>query len=127
MKAEESANIYRIIRYSKNHRLDHEVDLRDWIHPADINTISEQNESKEHAIKIFTDGSKNEQGIGSGTVLYIEDKLMHQMKHKLHDKCSDNQAEQMAIVRALQAIQTTKNIQSHPTNNKDIYKQQDSS
>jgi ribonuclease HI len=30
------------------------------------------------------------------------------MKHKLHDRCSNNQAEQMAIVKALQAIQTTK-------------------
>jgi ribonuclease HI len=30
------------------------------------------------------------------------------MKHKLHDKCSNNQAEQMAIVKALQAIETIK-------------------
>ena len=59
-------------------------------------------------IQIFTDGSKNEQGDGSGTVTYIQDKLTHQMKHKLHDKCSNNQAEQMAIVTALQAIETMK-------------------
>jgi ribonuclease HI len=32
------------------------------------------------------------------------------MKHKLHDKCSNNQAEQMAIVKALQAIETKINI-----------------
>jgi ribonuclease HI len=30
------------------------------------------------------------------------------MKHKLHARCSNNQAEQMAIVKALQAIQTIK-------------------
>jgi ribonuclease HI len=30
------------------------------------------------------------------------------MKHKLHDRCSNNQAEQMAIVKALQAIETIK-------------------
>jgi len=30
------------------------------------------------------------------------------MKHKIHDECSNNQAEQMAIVKALQAIETTK-------------------
>jgi ribonuclease HI len=30
------------------------------------------------------------------------------MKHKLHDKCSNNQAEQMTIVKALQAIETIK-------------------
>ena len=30
------------------------------------------------------------------------------MKHKLHDRCSNNQAEQMAILKALQAIETIK-------------------
>ena len=30
------------------------------------------------------------------------------MKHKIYDECSNNQAEQMAIVKALQAIETTK-------------------
>ena len=30
------------------------------------------------------------------------------MKHKLHDRCSNNQAAQMAVVKALQAIQTIK-------------------
>ena len=30
------------------------------------------------------------------------------MKHKLHDRCSNNQAEQMAIFEALQAIETIK-------------------
>jgi ribonuclease HI len=30
------------------------------------------------------------------------------MKHKLYDRCSNNQAEQMAIVKALQAIETIK-------------------
>jgi ribonuclease HI len=30
------------------------------------------------------------------------------MKHRLHNRCSNNQAEQMAIVKALQAIETIK-------------------
>jgi ribonuclease HI len=30
------------------------------------------------------------------------------MKNELYDKCSNNQAEQMAIVKALQAIETIK-------------------
>ena len=30
------------------------------------------------------------------------------MKHKLHNKCLNNQAEQMAIVEALQAIEAIK-------------------
>ena len=64
-----------------------------------------QNEEKEYMIHIFTDGSKNEHGIGSGTAIYIQNKLTHQVKHKLHDRCSNNQAEQMALIKALQAIE----------------------
>jgi ribonuclease HI len=30
------------------------------------------------------------------------------MKHKLHDRCSNNQAEQMTIIKALQEIETIK-------------------
>jgi len=59
-------------------------------------------------IKKFIDGSKNEHGVVLGTAIYIQNELKHQMKHKLHDRCSNNQAEQMAIVKALQAIETIK-------------------
>jgi hypothetical protein len=34
IKAEESGNIYRNIRDRKNHQLDHEIELKDWTHPA---------------------------------------------------------------------------------------------
>jgi len=68
-------------------------------------------------IQIFTDGSKNEHGVVSGTTIYLQNKLKHHMKHKLHKRCSNNQAEQMAIVKALQAIRHNKNKQKHPKNN----------
>jgi ribonuclease HI len=110
IKAEETVNLYRIIRDRQNHQLDQEVELKDWTHPADSVTvaISQQNEANEHTIPIFTDGSKNDHGVGSETAIYIQNKLTHQMKHKLHDKCSNNQAEQTAIVKALQARETIK-------------------
>jgi hypothetical protein len=108
IKADETANIYRITRDKQNNLLDHEIELEDWTHPADSVTTSEHNETNEHTIQIFTDGSKNEHGVGSRTAIYIQNKLTQQMKHKLHDRCSNNKAEQMAIVQALQAIETIK-------------------
>jgi len=87
----------------------------DWTHPADAVRISEQGQEKEHTIHIDTDGSKNEHGVGSGYAIYLQNKLTRQLKHKLHDRCSHNQAEQMAIVKALKEIET---IQIH----KDILK-----
>jgi len=55
----------------------------------------------------------NEHGFGSGSAIHLQNKLIRQLKHKLQDRCSHNQAEQMAIVKALQetkAIQINKNI-----------------
>jgi len=108
IKAEETANIYRITRDRQNHQLEHEAEPKDWTHPADSVRISEQNEAKEHTIQIYTDGSKNEHGVESGTAIYIHNKLTHQIKRKLHNRCSNNQAEQMAIIKALKAIDTIK-------------------
>jgi hypothetical protein len=108
IKAEEIAKLHRMTRDRQNHQLDHDAEPKDWIHPADSVRINEWTEEKEHTIQIrvYTDGSKNEQGVGSGLAIYIQSKLTHQIKHKLHDRCSNNQAEQIAIVKALQAIET---------------------
>jgi hypothetical protein len=87
LQVEEAANLYRITRDKQNHQLDHEVEPKHWTHPADSVKINEQTEGNEHTIQIFTDGSKNEHGVGSGTAIYIQNKLINQMKHKLHDSC----------------------------------------
>ena len=39
--AEETTKLYRITRDKQNHQLDHEVELKDWTHPADSGRISE--------------------------------------------------------------------------------------
>jgi ribonuclease HI len=49
-----------------------------------------------------------ERGVGSGIAIYIKNKLTHQIKHKQHNRCSNNQAEQTAILKALQALDTIK-------------------
>jgi hypothetical protein len=48
IKAEETANIYRITRDKQNHQLELEAEPKDWTHPADSVRISDQNEAKEH-------------------------------------------------------------------------------
>jgi hypothetical protein len=66
--------------------------------------ISEQNEEQEHTIQVFTDGSKSENGVGSGAAICVQNELTHQMEYKFHDRCSNHQAGQLAIVKTLQAI-----------------------
>jgi hypothetical protein len=41
LKAEESANLYRITKDKQNETLDHETEKRDWNHPADTVRICE--------------------------------------------------------------------------------------
>jgi len=52
------------------------------------------------------DGSKSELGVGSGTVIYKGNKIATQITTRLDSKCSNNQAEQIAIIKALEAIAT---------------------
>jgi len=108
IKAEEAANIYRTTEDKKNLQLDHETDQKDWTHPADTVDICDFNEWKEYTIHIYTDGSKSENGVGSGIVIYTNHKLSHQIKYKLHNSCSNNQAEQTAVLKALKTLGTIK-------------------
>jgi len=106
LKTEEAANVYRITKDKQNQLLDHETDYQDRTNPADTVRITEQNETTEHTIHIYTDGSKTEQGVGSGIAIYVNNKLTHQIKHKLNNSCSNNQAEQTAILKSLHALET---------------------
>jgi ribonuclease HI len=54
---------------------------------------------------VFTDGSKSEQGVGSGVAVFTVKVLAEQLKFKLDNRCSNNQAEQLAIVKALVVIE----------------------
>jgi len=69
IKVEETAKLYCITRDRKNHQLDHEAELKDWTHPAD--SVKIRDEGKKHTIQIFTDGSKDEHGVGSEIAIYI--------------------------------------------------------
>jgi hypothetical protein len=66
IKAEETAIIHQTTRDKQNQQLDHETEPKDWTHLADSITICEQNESNVYTIHIYTDGSKNEYGVGLG-------------------------------------------------------------
>jgi ribonuclease HI len=56
-------------------------------------------------IQIFTDGNKSEHGVGAGIAIFIQSNLVHQLRYTLHNKCSNNQAEQLSIVKALEIIE----------------------
>jgi hypothetical protein len=89
--------------------------IKYWLHPAvSINIITEFNDDNSK-IQIFTDGSKTEQGVGAGIAIYMSGTHPNSLKYKLDGKCTNNQAEQLAILRSLEYIQNlqTKRKDSH--------------
>ena len=95
------AKLY-ITRKSQVHKTDHEAQRKDWLHPTASVRITGQQD--EHAIQIFTAGSKSEYGVGARIATFIQSNIVHQLRYTLHIRCSNNQAEQLAIVKALETI-----------------------
>ena len=58
---------------------------------------------------MFTDGSKSEQGVGAGIAIFKSGNLINSLKYRLNKRCTNNQAEQLAILRALEY---TENIET---------------
>ena len=67
-------------------------------------------------MEIYTDGSKNEKGLGSGVAIFADGNLTHQLRYKLAEKCSNNQAEQLAMVEALKITEEDANNTKKPPN-----------
>jgi len=60
--------------------------------------------NEDTSIQIYTDGRKQEQGVGSGTVIFKGSEMIAKSQFKLDNKCSNNQAEQLAILKALEKL-----------------------
>ena len=106
IKTEEAVKQYNIRKGKGNQiqLIDREVELKNWSHPADVVKIIEDNGHKEQTIQIYTNGSKNEHGVGSEVAIFVGKELKAQLKFKLDNRCSNNQAEQLAIAKALEII-----------------------
>ncbi|KAJ4446217.1 hypothetical protein ANN_12911 [Periplaneta americana] len=119
IQIEETAEYYRVVKRSRNqhdhenrNQIDHDMELKHWQHPADHVKVREGKEDNEYnIIKIFTDGSKGELGVGAGVAIFKEGNLEEALKYRLNGKCSNNQAEQLAILKAIQHVQTLESQQ----------------
>jgi ribonuclease HI len=99
---------------SQSQLIDREVELKNWPHPADVVKIIEDKGYKEQTIQVYTDGSKNEHGVGAGVAIFVGKELKTQLRFKLDNRCSSNQAEQLAITKALEVIDAIDNAENSP-------------
>jgi len=54
----------------------HEVEYKYWPHPADVETMEEVVGDEEATLQAFTDGSKQEIGVGAGAVVFKGSELV---------------------------------------------------
>ena len=82
------------------------MELKNWPHPAGMAAFIEVKEYDDKTIQIYTDWSKNKQGVGAGVAIFSGNELVTKPKYKVDNRCSNNQAEQLAIAKALEALET---------------------
>ena len=82
--------------------------------PADAVKITEAKEYKEQTIQVYTDERKNEHEVGSGVAIFVGKELAVKLKFKLDNRRSNNQAEQLATVKALEVIKSTNITENSP-------------
>jgi len=83
------------------------MEVKYWHHPAETITFHTENHETS-TIQIFTDGSKSVQGVGADVVIFKSGTHIRSLIYKLNKRCTKNQAEQLAILRALEY---TENLQ----------------
>ena len=83
---------------------------RKWPHPAEAIELKDSDDMN-YMIEIYTGSSKSEKGVGSGIAIFIDRSLTFQLRYKLAEKCSNNQVEQLAIVKALGKVRDLHQLQ----------------
>ena len=103
---EEKARLYKIKHNAE--RSEYECDtpllIKEWFHPARPPNIMEICDSTPYSTEIYTDGSKIGGKVGAGAAIYVDQVLKKQCKYKLQSCCSNNQAEQIAILKSLEEL-----------------------
>jgi len=104
IKVEEAARRYNVWKGhgSNTQNIDREVKINRWPQPAEFENIIETNDSNDHTIQIYTDGSKGLRGVGAGVAIFSSNKPTARYKYKIDHRCSNNQAEQLAFLKALE-------------------------
>jgi len=94
-------------RKNQEYQIDKAENPWNWLHPVDMFSVTDtKDDTKDQLWHIFTDGSKSEQGVGSGVAVFTWKVLTEQLKFKLDNRCCNNQAEQLAIIKALEVIES---------------------
>jgi hypothetical protein len=66
----------RKAKASHTQEIDNALEYKKWPHPAEAVAIVEGTEYEDQTLQIYTDGSKNEQGVGAGVEIFSGQKII---------------------------------------------------
>jgi len=101
-----------------NLEYDAPLEVRNWRHPAELAIVHEVENGTMYTTDVYTDGSKIGDNVGAGGIIFVNGKLVHQLKFEIHAHCSNNQAQQIAILRVLEKSEELQDGQDN--NNKRV-------
>ena len=110
IKIDEASQFYQLTKGSTKEEalVDRDMEVKYWHHPAETISLLVENNEVTSTVQIFTDGSKSEQRVGAGVAILRSGNHIKSIKYRLNKRCTNNQGEQLAIVRALEY---TENLQ----------------
>jgi len=100
----------------RNSHIDEPKQYREWTHPAKAIVLKGRCKEREYTIEVYTNDSKSPSGVGEGIAVFKNKQLMFQLRYKLAERCSNNQAEQLAIAKALEKTQDHSQLQQNQRN-----------
>ena len=102
----ERARLYKIIHNMDRggYECEQPQPAKEWPHPASRPNCSEPGEPTQYSTIIFTDGTKTDDKVGAGVAIYMDQELRKRCKYKLGGRCTNKQAEQLAILKSLDEL-----------------------
>jgi len=73
-----------------NSEYDALLEVRHWRHPAELAIVHEVENGSMYTAEVYNDGSKIGDNVGAAGIIFVNGKLVRQLKFKLHGHCSNN-------------------------------------
>jgi len=89
IKIEETGKFYEVTK-GIGTQYDREMEMENWNLPAAHVKIIEGYEDSLHPIQAYTDGSKNDLGVGAGIAISLDNNLTAALKYRLNGRCTNN-------------------------------------
>jgi hypothetical protein len=88
------------------------LEVRYWRHPAELAALCEVEICSIDTTEVYTEGSKIGD-VGTAGIVFVNGKLVHHLKFKLYGYCSNNQAEQIAILKVIEKLEELRDGQDN--------------